>query len=613
MKASLQTMCFVLLLMSFLSGVSPWSICNDLIAEDKPIPNTGEVANSAKSPTQNRDATITLEFDKPTYFLGENVILHWHFVNSGNQPINISMGGDGRTPGANRAIRFKVDVIDEKGLSAADPYPNPNNFGGMFGNPTLEPGEEYWDELQLMRYREVKKSGKYTIKVYHNLGWKKPDEAPVVTTTLHFVMPNENQAREVFDEMLSLPDNSDRSWGKKGRKFADFELMRYPVYLPMAKELAQQGDIRGLKMLGEMAFPDATTALLELMSHNSPAISEKAGELLLRRMSPHEDSTISHASYLASKSWTDELRKLAAVPAWKLLAEDDREGIIRGARLIRSLGIKDDLPALIKVMDRVLIDLKGNEIEQQAYPRPWTASSSLAGASQELLQRGARSPESATTPGNSVVWLLALGTNKEFRPEGWRETIRGLVQHEIPFIRDLALRNMPLPLDSETISVVEDAILDGFTPVQAAACDLAGKSNRKEFGPNLITILRLSENDWLIRAAFRSAHECGVPNDKRLEICLQRMGRFTNDRNMVILGLLIDGSIDSNGHGAQEIKDWKPFLPGIQTAWLNFIEAHRQELQEGTRYRPGSESLSPDMFPPQFQLHINGQPGWPIE
>jgi hypothetical protein len=571
-------------------------------------------------------AEVTLELDKQEYFLGENVVLHWRIRNTGDEPFKFDFGGDGRTPIAKRAIRFKIEAVDAAGNAALDPYPNPMNMGGWGGPVSLDSGEDYWDDLQLMRYRELTKSGTYKIHVYHDLGQDKgrgwpsipdPSDIPpeprnglLATTTLRFVMPTDEQARQVVKTILALPDDPNRTMGKRGVPFADFELLRYPVYLPNMKELAQQGDVRGLKAIGAMAFPEATAALLELMKSSNPAIATKAGDLVIRRTPNKFERGPSRGAYLVKRSWTDELKREALQPAWKLLAGNDREEIIQGASLIQALGTKDDLPALIQVMDRVLVLFKDHPIEQNAYLRPATASGRLADACQELIRRGAEPSTTAATSGQAMAFLTGLGLNQSFRPVGWRESVRALLQRDIPVLRALSLQNIPLPLDDAAIPLVARAIKDNSEAVQGAACDLAFKAKLKAFGDPLIDVLKMTENDWLLRGAFRAATECGVDNDRRLEICVGRLRPNTNDRNMVLLSLLADGSIEHHSSGANGIDDWAKILPDIQNAWLKFIASNRQALREGKRLGFSEPSLDPLMFPPGYTLSEAGR-HWP--
>src|SRR6266404_2023662 len=51
-------------------------------------------------------AKITLELDKPEYFLGENILLHFVVENVGEEPFSINLGGDYR--GSHRSLRFRI-------------------------------------------------------------------------------------------------------------------------------------------------------------------------------------------------------------------------------------------------------------------------------------------------------------------------------------------------------------------------------------------------------------------------------------------------------------------------------------------------------------------------
>jgi hypothetical protein len=582
-------------------------------------------------PDPRRGAVVTVALDKDQYYLGENVVLKWQIHNAGDQPFKFSIGGDGRTPEARRAIRFKVEAVDEQDRQTDDPYPSPMNMGGMGSGPTLEPGQDFRDVVQLMRYREFPGTGTYTIKVYHDLGWEKhsslgffegressaippgPRLAPVATATVRLVMPDPRQARGVVDAMLAMSADANRTWGQWGKPFADVELLRYPVYLPIMKELAQKGDARGLDAIGAMAFPEATAALLELTQHKDSAIAAKAGDLLLRRLPDTFSGNLpSRQRYLAERCWTDELKKATLVPAWKLLDGNDREGIIRGSRIVGSQGGKDDLPALVKVMDRVLPAFKDDPTEQEAYLRPPTASGALVDAVGKLIRRGAQPPGSAATPGEAAAFLVGLGVKGDFRPEGWHDRAVGLIGHPIPFLRELALRNVPLPLDDAAVAAVARAIKDKYAPVQGAACDLAAKAKARAFGPPAMDVLKVTFNDWVLRAAFQATGECGVENDRRLEVCVGRMNPLTNDLNMLMLSLLIDGAIvHEGGYGSQGIEDWTSILPGIQKAWLDCIASNRQALREGKRFPIAQPPVTAEMFPPGFRFHRAGKPDWP--
>ena len=583
-----------------------------------------------------RGAVITLEPEKEEYFLGENILVHYHIRNEGKEPFQISVGGDSRTGWAKRAIRFKVEAADAQGRKALDPYPNPPNMGGRGGDVNVAPGGEWWEDVPLMRYRELAARGSYTIRVWHDLGWRdangtyfSPEAdgsdipagrmAPVVAATIRVRMPDEKQARQLVRDMLSAPADAGRTWGERGKAHPDFELLRYPVYLPIMVELAEKGDARGLDAIAAMAFPEATGALLDLMQHKDKAIAARALEVLLWRVPAlWPSSNPTRHSYLAERCWRDDLKARTSQIGWDLLDGKDRDGRIRGGQIrggqiIQSLGRKVDLPALIKVMDRLLVAYKADPTEQNAYPRPMTVSWALEMAARKLVERGARPPASAGTPGEAVAFLAALADpNAGFRPPGWQGVATGLLKHDIPFIRALALECMPLPLSDAAADAVAACIRDKFEPVRRAACDLAGKSKLERFRAPLTEVLQSAKNEWIVRGSFSAAAACGADMDRLLEICVGRLERYSNARNMVLVGLMIDGAIQhEGGYGAQSHDDWQPFLGDVQKAWGDFLQANRDALRAGRKFLIGQPPITREMFPPKFAFSRAGLPPWP--
>ena len=570
---------------------------------------------------------VTVETDKEEYFLGENVLLRWHAQNTEGPPLKISVGGDGRTPGARRAVRFKIEAISSDGVEAADPWPNPANHGGMGGDPELKAGEEgYWKDLQLMRYRHIVDPGQYTISVYHDLGmakgerWHRTGESsipeapfvpPLAKTKIRFVMPNEEQARQVVKAMLNLGKDPGAVWGKKRALFADFEMLHYPVYLPIMLELVNEGDHRGLDAISWMAFPEATAALFELTENADKEIAVKATDLLLKRSAfnynRRPSPKPSRRSYLWDNSWNEELKLKVGALGWKLLATDDRESWIRGARLINGHGTKEELPHLIKVMDHILVQLKDHEVEQQAYRhlRPGSASDALLRAAGTLLSRGAKLPESTDSPGKAIVWLSAFSSDKDFRPDRWQETARELISHPIPFIRCIGLRSHPDQVDQATELLVASAISDG--PVQAAACDLAFRAKAQTCNQAIETALKNTQDKLVFGAAFRAGKELGIENDRLWEISVDRLKSRDDKWNTFLIDHLRHEAMLTSGRGLlssgrrfEGVENWSPFLRKLQTAWKTFIEENRAQIRAGEKL--SKDKVTPDMLPPGYKI-----------
>lgn len=580
-------------------------------------------------PLSNAGAEISLESDKPEYFLGETVVLHWRIHNAGDQRLLFDIGGGFLSPNGTAVESFHMEATNEAGEAAPDPHFHDRALANWGDVIALKPGQEYWENLPLMGYCEIDQPGAYTIKVYHDLGWgdvppkqdfkrrgageipPEPRKAPVVSTTIRFVMPTPDQARQVVEAMLAEPTRNRTEEGKKGTVPPDFRSLRYPVYLPIAKELVAKGDIRGVTMMGAMAFPEATAALLEAMESKNEAIARKGAELFRERVPQFQYLRPSRASYLAKRAWREELKYKALGTGWALLAREDRTSLTQGANLVGSYGGKDELPLLIYVMDQVMVELKDDDIEQRTYPTgEHSACEALAFASQSLLLRefpfrDELSLESPSTPGRAIVWLVALRIDDNFRPQGWQEKARDLLEHEIPFIRYWALTYQPFPLDERAIKLVAKVIEGDNALLQHAACNLARQAKLKEFGPPLMDLLKKSENRSLMSEAFSAARQCGASKDRCLEIAVRRLGTDDNTWfgwNHSIFNLLIKETLGDVQCTFERTNEAPDYGPPLQTSWLEFIDLHREQLRAGKTIHPSDSSVTPDLLPAGFTL-----------
>ena len=241
-------------------------------------------------------------------------------------------------------------------------------------------------------------------------------------------------------------------------------------------------------------------------------------------------------------------------------------------------------------------------------------SEALSHAADELVKGGVKPSTTVNSPGQAVVFLAGLKWTKVFRPTGWQQTAATLLKHDIPFLRALTLQSIPVVLDDTTVELVAACIKDEYAPVQGCACDLiADRSRLSRFRQPLMDVLRVTPNEWVLRSAFRAAAKCGADMDQMLEILIDRLERRNNNRNLVLLELMVDGAIKHEGRsGAQSHEDWQGFLSNMQQAWRKFIVTNRQALREGKRLPLGDQTITPEMFPPGFHLYLKGQP-WPSE
>lgn len=566
---------------------------------------------------------IQLVLDKEEYFLGENVLLHCRIENAGKEPFAIlAYGYHGHG---------QVEAVDEQGRAAEKRQFGNGPIDEMIGQHTLKPGEVFWESEQLMHFVEFSHSGTYTITVRPDLGWENssffqlvgrnragpppaPCRVPTATAKVRLVMPTTDQARAVAVEMLDLPKNTGGTMGQRRRPFCDVELLRYPVYLPIIKGWAEHG-YAGYLMdaLGAMAFPEATAVLLDLTSDKDPKIAAQAADLLWRRL-PGTRGWSSEESRLPERSWDAGVKVRALAVGWRLLAQEDRESRLSGARFVAALGGPDDLPKLIAVMDKLLVAYQNDTVEQGAYLQPATVCGALIGSALDLARRGATPPSTVgDSPGRAVAFLAALQANEKFRPNGWSAVVQGLLRHPIPCVRAFALASVPLPLDQATTDIAVTCLKDRFDPVAGTACGLAERAKSEQFRQPLLELLRTARNPWLIRGAFNGACACGV-RDQALEGCVRRLSPNGGEINDVLLEEIIH-AVECNGYGHDDAyskdKNWTDYLSKLQQAWLDLIAANRPALRAGLQFKIGQPPLRPEMFPPGYQFRLEDGSDWP--
>jgi len=409
---------------------------------------------------------------------------------------------------------------------------------------------------------------------------------------------------------------NNNTWGKRNQQqYADFKILRYPVYLPIVRELAEKGDVRGLETIGEMAFPAATETLLDLSEHKNQKIAAAAEQLLVARMWPYRsEKRLPRENYMANHAWSDDLKARAIKLAWKWLAKKDYDSQIRGGQMLGQLACKDDLPALIAVMDKLLTFHKNDDTEQRAYLRPLTVCNTLHEATAFLIKRGAAPPTAPKTPGEAVAFLAGLRTNKDFRPHEWQAALELLLKHDIPFIRAIAVESTPLPMADSTAEIIATRIQDESEYVQGVACIAAKNSKSARFREPLLDALKTTSNDWILRGSNDAALACGVARDRLLEILVDCLGRGQTDYRYVALGLMNDIAVKHEGGCGWDTNDlhkWGDFWSDMQKTWRKFIENNRQALRDGKKFKIGEPPLSREMFPPKFQFSRKGQPSWP--
>ena len=593
-----------------------------------PAPGAENTADGTVPP----GAKLTVAFDRSEYLLGENVLLQFMLENTGDKPFSAEFGGDYR--GIDRSLRFKVTARDEQGRLAPDPEPNLQCLGGMIGPYEVNPGEKVIISLPLMRYCQIDRPGRYTIRATHDFGWKEgARKRPVAETSVTFRMPTAAEAVQVVDYMEKFPDDDQNSnFGTKSPDFADFRCLRYPVYLPTLLSRAQAGDLRALEGISSIPIREATSALMEVAGGPNAAPSLAAAKRLGDRLpepnlpgllpiggvSNLGDGCIFYMGdniarqRLAASSWDADLVQKARVLAGKLLARPEAEAVASGACIIQSVGTVGDAPGVFSALDRALQapavvsprhDPQDDFID---FPAPIPA---LLAASETLDARGYDATGSPSGHGELLAYFHHWNRKTPDRPPLWRTLIDAYGANWPYPVREAALNSIPQPVPDSCVPFVYQGLSDPDFGVRIAACSLAQKSGRKEFLKPLLDIIATEHAPWLLDAASSAASDLGGGYDL-LSVWADRLA----DQDLVqpslnALQTVISG-LPSGSYGTTGLSPGERLA--IRDAWKKFLTDHASDLRAGKKFKYDDPALSPALFGRARHWYMpDGSQWWP--
>ncbi len=557
-------------------------------------------------------ARITLEPDRPRYFLGENVLVHVVVENVGGAPFRIEMGGDYR--GANRHLRFSVLANDARGREVPDPDPHQPCMGGLGYQKEIKPDEKHHESLRLLRYRRIDRPGTYRLRVSHDFGWAEsdPSKRPAAEATIAFDMPTPEQARRVVEETYALPADHGGSAGEKRKPFADFTTLAYPVYLPVLAPRARDGCERALEALGAMPFPEATRELVRLSEHRNAAFARNALQALNARLpdpqldnkigprNPFDIDYLHRRRWLVKESWRDEFAPAVRKVGRRLLGETDVKSLNCGAYVLECLGKQEDLEPLVTALGRAALAARDLRREENVYPRPRGACQELTRAARLMAGRGVAVKERPETAGELIVFACAVGAREKFRPAGWESAFARALRHELPYVREGGLTNLPHPPPKQLRGLLPALVTDRDVDVQIAACHIAARLKAPELREPVLAALRTAKEDWHLNAAGNAALALGARRE-RLDILA---GRLDDEAvSARCLHALVDNVVaDTNGYGSPTKVD-AATGSACKQAWEQFLGKHGDAVAAGKKFKLSDPSVPFDKLFPGFTFY----------
>jgi hypothetical protein len=579
---------------------------------------TAVVAPDSAPPPPPARATVTLGLDRTSFFLGENVLVHYCLVNTSEAPLTIEVGGDYR--GASRSLRFETTVTDARGAVVPDPDPERYSMGGLGYSPVIAPGASWCQSLPLVHYARIDAPGRYTVRVVHDLGWPK-GTAPAGETSVTFTAPTAAEAEGVVRAMEALPKDPNRSAGQKNGPYADFTTLRHGMYLAPLLARATQGSPDALAGLASIPTADTTRALVKLLGHPQPEVARGAASALALRLpdpalqggtatalgvrNPFFNELPEQRKYLIAAAWTPDLADDVRAAARRLLAGAAPGDVKAGAFMLEAVGTKDDAADLVVALTRAIERTTTTPRETNIAPTPREACQELLRAAKVLVLRGVPAPARTTAPGELALWLVAKDHAQALGEKASEATFARALSHPILYLRRVAMERAPKPLAPALVAAVRANLASTDIDTQLAAAWLAESQQLTALAPDLVSVIARTKDAYLLGVATRAAEHLGA-RGTRIDALVSRL--TDTALGFEVLDRLLD-SFGSNGRSApNEVTPAQALA--LQAAWRAFVKQHRADLEAGRKLELDA-STPAALVPPGFIVHRPDQPNWP--
>lgn len=575
-----------------------WFAAAGLVTETGAMPKP--VAGQAK-------AEIVL--GKTQYAFGEPFRVEFVLRNTDDKELSLTSGGDYR--GVNRALRFRIQMLDANGEAAPCAEPPRMFMGGLSGMTTLQPGGEWRQPLWPLDYLRLTQPGRYTLRITHDLGWTKQDffhhlmdetasasfvpadwPAPVAEASVEFTVPDARQAERILESVASELKKEKDAIIPSTRDFG------FPVYVPLLKKHALAGEPFFLQALGENQTKEATLALLDLAEDKNFTDAAVAAHLLTRRL---EEATwdaqntprvraIAHAlvESFNPKMPGQKPRGVGATGYFRTMVASEFKEVDTGARMLAAVGTTEDYgvlrAALEKAFDLTISPRTGPDVNILDLPAPME---DLIRALDALHTRGIDLQDGALS-GDAEIFLYFHWLEKTPPPRSprWLESAKAFNAPNRYPTQIAISKSIPTPMPPQCRDLVLDLLNAKDYGVLRAACQVAGQSGDTTFLPAVLSIVRIEHNTWLFNDACSAARQLG---GAKLELVRAVSERLT-DENLGVdaLRFLIGQLMDEKQSGRYDFRSdaTRQVRIARQEAWRKWISEHAEDINAGKKFSP---------------------------
>jgi HEAT repeat protein len=536
-------------------------------------------------------ARLELQTDRKSYFIGENVLVHFVLKNTGSQPFTINVGGDYR--GSGRPLRFDVSVNDSQENPVEDAgYPT-LDMGGFSYSPEIKLGADFTQSIPLLQYRRITTPGTYKISITHDLGWKETAglRRPVGEIVLDFKMPSPTDAEKIVSEMEQLPPRNPGSWGEPMAAYADFGGLDAPVYLEPLLRRARAGEERALEGIARMRTPESTAALVELARSPDAKIALQAAANLNRRL-PSPDP--GHPQGEKKHYWNTDAETTVRLLAVDFLGKKDAQSVAAGADMLRVIGTPADAPTLLEALQHAIDKLisprrnpTDNILDQ---PQPVRE---LVLALKALQPRGYSVQEGSLNEAGLLAYFALLENVPGPRSAFWRQVVEVYSANARFPTRLEAVNSFSVPLTDNCVPLIKARLSDADIGVVRAACVVAGRSGNPMFAPQLLEIITTENHPWLLREAANAAWQLGAREALR-NAWVERLP----DETLCAIALdYLEHVIERVPGGSSGRTDLtRKERIALRDEWKRFLAQHADELREGKKFKLGDPALPRALF-----------------